>query len=91
MERPVFPEEHLEVEEELVEQVAERGAEITPGPEIEVAEPWEGYARMTAADIRRRLASETPPVAGVVEIYERANKGRKQVIAASEKAQRGQL
>jgi diacylglycerol O-acyltransferase / wax synthase len=90
-ERPVFPEPPVETEDELVEQVAERGAETAPGPEIEIDEPWEGYARMTAAEIRRRLASEPPAVAGLVEIYERANKGRKQVIDASEKAQRGQL
>jgi hypothetical protein len=91
MERPIIPEEPVEVEEELVEQVAERGAEVSPGPEIEIDEPWAGYARMTAADIRARLRSETTAVAGLVEIYERANKGRKQVIEASEKAQRGQL
>ena len=90
-ERPVFPEPPVETEDELVEQVAERGAETAPGPEIEIDEPWEGYARMTAAEIRRRLASEPPAVAGLVEIYERANKGRKQVIEASEKAQRGLL
>src|SRR3954451_15262618 len=109
-ERPVLPEPPVEVEEELVEQVAERGAETAPGPEIEIGEPWEGYARMTAAEIRHRLAaepaaggsarrtaaetrhrlaSEPTAVAGLVEIYERANKGRKQVIEASEKAQRG--
>ena len=90
-ERPVFPEPPVEVEEELVEQVAERGAETTPGPEIDIGEPWEGYARMTAAEIRERLRSETPAVAGMVEIYERAGKARKQVIEASEKAQRGLL
>jgi diacylglycerol O-acyltransferase / wax synthase len=90
-ERPVFPEPPVETEDELVEQVAERGAETAPGPEIEIDEPWEGYARMTAAEIRGRLGSEPPAVAGLVEIYERANKGRKQVIEASEKAQRGLL
>ena len=91
MERPVFPEPHIEVEEELVEQVAERGAETTPGPEIDIAEPWEGYDRMKVADIRARLATEPPAVAGVVEIYERAGKARKQVIDLAEKAQRGLL
>ena len=91
MERPVFPEPPVVVEEELVEQVAERGAETTPGPEIQIDEPWEGYARMKVAEIRARLATEPPAVAGMVEIYERANKARKQVIDASEKAQRGQL
>jgi hypothetical protein len=91
MERPVFPEPPVEVEEELVEQVAERGAETAPGPEIAIDEPWEGYGRMKVAEIRARLASDTPATAGMVEIYERANKGRKQVIDAAEKAQRGQL
>ena len=88
MERPVFPEGHVEVEEELVEQVAERGAETAPGPEVEIEEPWEGYDGMTVREIRERLRSETLAVAGVVEIYERAGKARKQVIEASEKAQR---
>jgi hypothetical protein len=88
MERPVFPEGHIEVEEELVEQVAERGAEQAPGPEIEVAEPWEGYDRMTAAEIRERLKSVDTATAGVVEIYERTHKNRKQVIEAAERAQR---
>jgi WS/DGAT/MGAT family acyltransferase len=91
MERPVFPEPAIEVEEELVEQVAEQGAEETPGPEIDIAEPWEGYDGMRVAQIRARLVTESPATAGMVEIYERANKARKQVIDASEKGQRGQL
>ena len=74
MERPVFPEPPIEVEEELVEQVAERGAETAPGPEIEIDEPWEGYARMKAAEIRDAAAARAPAAAGMVEIYERANK-----------------
>jgi WS/DGAT/MGAT family acyltransferase len=88
MERPVFPEPPIEVEEELVEQVAERGAETTPGPEIQIGEPWEGYSRMKVAEIRARLESESVAAAGMVEIYERANKNRKSVIDASERAQR---
>ena len=91
MERPILPEPPVVVEEELVEQVAERGAETAPGPEIEIDEPWEGYGRMKAAEIRARLADESPATAGMVEIYERAHKGRKQVVDAAEKAQRGQL
>jgi hypothetical protein len=88
MERPVFPEEPVVVEEELVEQVAERGAETAPGPEIKIAEPWEGYARMKVGEIRDRLAAVDTATAGMVEIYERANKNRKSVIEASERAQR---
>jgi hypothetical protein len=88
MERPVLPEEPVEVEEELVGTFAERGAEDPPGPEIEVAEPWDGYDRMTAAAIRSRLESEPVAVAGVVELYERTHKKRKSVIEAAERAQR---
>jgi cytosine/adenosine deaminase-related metal-dependent hydrolase len=88
MERPVFPEEHVEVEEELVGQVAERGAETTPGPEIQIAPPWEGYDRMKAGEIRERLEAADTAAAGMVEIYERAKKNRKSVIDAAERAQR---
>jgi hypothetical protein len=90
MERPVFPEEPVVVEEELVEQVAERGAETTPGPEIQIAAPWDGYDRMKVGEIRDRLVAVDTATAGMVEIYERANKNRKSVIEASERAQRGQ-
>jgi WS/DGAT/MGAT family acyltransferase len=88
MERPVLPEPPIQVEEELVEEFAERGAEEPPGPEIEIAEPWHGYNRMTAAQIRERLQSVGTATAGMVEIYERAHKKRKQVIEAAERAQR---
>jgi diacylglycerol O-acyltransferase len=88
MERPVLPEPPVEVEEELVQTVAERGAEEAPGPEIAIGEPWEGYRRMKAADIVDRLQAVDVATAGMVEIYERANKGRKSVIDAAERAQR---
>jgi WS/DGAT/MGAT family acyltransferase len=88
MERPVFPEPPIEVEAELVESSAEQGAEEPPGPEIAIAEPWEGYRRMAAADIRDRLQSADIATAGMVEIYERAHKRRKSVIEAAERAQR---
>ena len=88
MERPVFPEEPIEVEEELVEQVAERGAETTPGPEIQIAPPWEGYDRMKVGEIRDRMQAVDTAAAGMVEIYERANKNRRSVIEAAERAQR---
>ncbi len=88
MERPVFPEESIEVEDELVEQVAERGAETAPGPEIQIAEPWGGYDGMKVGQIRDRLQAVDVATAGMVEIYERANKNRKSVIEAAERAQR---
>jgi hypothetical protein len=88
MERPVFPEPPIEVEEELVEQVAERGAETTPGPEIQIAPPWDGYDKMKVGEIRDRLDAADTATAGMVEIYERAKKNRRSVIDAAERAQR---
>jgi diacylglycerol O-acyltransferase len=77
---------HVETEEELVESVAERGAEDGAGAEIEVHEPWDGYDAMTAADILDRLTGAPAAAAGLVELYERSHKGRKTVLEAAERA-----
>lgn len=66
---------------------AEREAETTedsPGPEIHVDEPWEGYAKMTAAQVVDRLKGADPTVAAMVRLYEQQNKGRKSVLHATE-------
>ena len=77
---------HVSSEEELVESVAERGAEDGAGAEIEVHEPWDGYDAMTAADILDRLTGAPAAAAGLVELYERSHKGRKTVLEAAERA-----
>src|SRR4051812_3830772 len=41
---------HIEVEDELVGEFAEVGAEDAAGAEVEVAEPWPGYASLSAGD-----------------------------------------
>jgi len=65
---------------------AEREAETTPespGPEIHVDEPWEGYDRMTVTEVRRRLQGVNPTVTAMVRLYEETHKNRKGVLDAT--------
>ena len=59
------------------------------GPEIHVDEPWPGYNRMTAADIRDRLRAAPETVAAVVSLYEASRKGRTSVLEAAARGMRG--
>jgi hypothetical protein len=72
----------------LVAESAEEGAEDGAGAELTVEPPWEGYDRMTAADIRDRLAAATAAEAAAVELYESAGKNRRTVIDAAARALR---
>jgi hypothetical protein len=74
---------HVSEEPELVAAVAEPGAEGGAGPEVHIDEPWPGYRRMTAADIRARLRVEGPVAASAVRLYEAAHKGRSSVLEAA--------
>jgi hypothetical protein len=55
---------------------------------VTVAEPWEGYARMSAGDVISRLADATPAELAAVQLYESAHKQRETVIAAAARALR---
>src|SRR5215212_6593281 len=82
--KPAEPEPaHVSEEPELVAEVAEQGAEEGAGAELRVDEPWPGYVRMTAAEIRRRLRAQGPEAAAAVRLYEAANKGRSSVLEAA--------
>jgi hypothetical protein len=89
---PSIPDElipdHVDEEPVLVAETAEEGAEDGAGPELTVEAPWDGYERMTAADIRDRLAAASTTVAGAVELYEASHKARRSVLDAAERAQR---
>ncbi len=89
---PAVPDElipdHVDEELVLVAEVAEEGAEDGAGAEVHVDPPWDGYDRMTAADIRDRLAAGTPVEAAAVELYESTHKGRRTVLDAAERALR---
>ena len=53
-----------------------------------VAEPWEGYARMSAGDVISRLAEAGPAELAAVQLNESAHKQRETVIAAAARALR---
>ena len=90
--RPSVPDQlvpdHLDEEPVLVAEVAEEGAEDGAGAELHVDAPWDGYDRMTAADIRDRLTAASPAEAAAVELYESAGKSRSSVLDAAGRALR---
>jgi hypothetical protein len=89
---PSVPDElipdHVDEEPVLVAESAEEGAEEGAGPELHVDPPWDGYDRMTAADIRDRLSAASATEAAAVELYEATHKGRRTVLDAAERALR---
>src|SRR5437763_3923969 len=75
----------LDDEPELIEELAEPGAEVGAGAEVEVDEPWEGYAEMNAEAVLARIREAGVAELALVELYEHANKRRKTVLAAAER------
>ena len=90
---PAVPDElipdHVDEEVVLVAAVAEEGVEDGAGPELRIDPPWDGYDRMTAAEIRDRLTAATVELAAAVELYEAAGKARRTVLDAAGRALRG--
>jgi len=74
---------HVSEEPVLVAEVAEVGAEDGAGAELSIAEPWEGYSRMSASEIRSRLRGADAATMAAVSLYEAANKGRSTVLRAA--------
>lgn len=89
---PAVPDElipdHVDEEVVLVAEVAEEGAEDGAGAELSIEPPWDGYDRMTAAEIRDRLSAASAVEAAAVELYEAAGKNRRTVIEAATQALR---
>ena len=81
--------DHVDEEVVLVAAVAEEGAEDGAGPELHVDPPWDGYERMTAVEIRDRLAAADGAVAAAVSLYEATHKSRRTVLDAAERALKG--
>ena len=77
---------HVDEEAELVEEIADPGAEDGAGAEMRIAEPWDGYRTMKAADIIDRLATASRAELAAVELYELAGRNRKSVVAAAQRA-----
>jgi hypothetical protein len=87
---PAVPDElipdHVDEEVVLVAETAEEGAEDGAGAELRIDPPWDGYDKMTAADVRDRLAGASAAQAATVELYEAANKNRRTVLDAASRA-----
>ena len=77
--------EHVSEEPSLVAEFAEPGAEEGAHAELDVSEPWDGYAAMTARDIEQRLQSATTEEVAVVQLYEQTHKARQSVLRAAER------
>lgn len=83
---PAPPEpEHVDTGVEFVASFSEPAAADGAGAEVDVAEPWDGYAAMKAADVTKRLADASPEEAAAVELYEATHRKRRSVIAAAER------
>jgi hypothetical protein len=83
--------EHVEAPVELVAERADPGASEGAGAELHVMEPWEGYRRLTAADIIDRLSTADDSTLAVVELYETTHKRRQTVLAALRKRRRAPI
>ena len=73
----------IDDEPELIEELAEPGAEDGAGAEVEVDEPWEGYGEMNAKSVIARIREAGAVEVALVELYERAHKRRKTVLDAA--------
>ena len=92
---PTIPQGERRVRD--VEPVARRRAEgngntalveseggASPSATIAVDAPWDGYDEMKATEIAKRVRKADAATKAVVRLYERANKQRKSVLAATE-------
>jgi hypothetical protein len=79
---------HVSEEPTLVAESAEPGAENGAGAELRVDEPWSGYAKLTAAEIRDRLASASDEELAAIELYESTHRRRRTIIDAAADALR---
>jgi hypothetical protein len=81
---PVEPVEpvHVDAEAEIVEEVAEPGAEDGAGAQIHVAPPFDGYDALRAADVVARLRGADIAQLGTIELYEQTHRRRRTVLDA---------
>jgi hypothetical protein len=76
---------HIDTDDELVEEVAEPGAEDGAGAQVHIAEPWAGYRELRAADVISRLAAASAEELAAIELYELSGRKRRTVIAAAQR------
>ena len=75
---------HVSEDPVPVATVADPGAAAGAGPELEIAEPWEGYDTMPVSHIADQLAAAPVEAAAAVRLYETANLSRRTILDATE-------
>jgi hypothetical protein len=80
---PPPTEGHVSEEPVEVAEFADPGAEDGPGPELEIEEPWDGYARQDARTIVKLLSTVGREAAATVELYEGTHRKRRTVLDAA--------
>jgi hypothetical protein len=75
---------HVSEEPELVEQIAEPGAEDGAGASLRIREPWDGYRQMNAEDVIDRLTGASAAELAAIQLYESEHRGRVTVLDAVE-------
>jgi hypothetical protein len=89
--RPAAPppppptEGHVSEEPVQVAEFAEPGAEDGPGPELEIDEPWDGYARQDARTVVQLLSTVGRESAAAIELYEASHRNRRTVLEAAQR------
>jgi hypothetical protein len=66
----------------VVAETADPGAEDGAGAEVHVAEPWEGYQQLHAAEVVDRITGADPAELAAVELYELSRRRRQTVLDA---------
>jgi len=83
--RPAEEPTHVSEEPELVEEIAEPGAEEGAGAEVHIQEPWSGYTQSSAEDVIARLATASPAEVATVQLFESHHRARQTILAAVER------
>ncbi|HUA05053.1 MAG TPA: hypothetical protein VMB27_14210 [Solirubrobacteraceae bacterium] len=73
---------HVSEEPELVRESAEPGAEEGAGADVTVAEPWDGYGRLSAKDVIDRTRTANVAELATMRLYEARHRARQTVLAA---------
>jgi hypothetical protein len=73
---------HVSEEPELVQELAEPGAEEGAGATVTVMEPWNGYSHMNAQEVIARARQANRAELAAVRLYETRHRSRQTVLAA---------
>jgi hypothetical protein len=73
---------HVDAEAEVVEEVADPGAQDGAGAQVRVDPPFDGYDALRAADVVARLRGADVATLGAIELYELSHRRRRTVLDA---------